>query len=54
LYESIQAVKLLTVLTYNSTDNISNGHHAEHSLVIYDRDVSDPVVWEKKVEKRLQ
>jgi hypothetical protein len=48
LYESIQAVKLLTVLTYNSTDDISNGHHADHSLVIYDRNVSDPVVWKKE------
>lgn len=45
LYVSIQAVKLLTMLAHDSTDDISNGHHTEHVLVAYDRDVSNPVVW---------
>jgi hypothetical protein len=42
------------MLAHNSTNNISNGHHAEHSLVIYDRDVSDPVIWKKKGGKETR
>lgn len=48
LYVSIQAVKLLTMLANDSTNDVSDGHHAEHFFVAYDRDVSDPVIWKKK------
>lgn len=52
LYKSIQAVKLLSMLTHDSTNHVTNGHHANHITFIDDRDVSDSVIWKEKKKKK--
>lgn len=42
---SIQAVEFLPVLGHYSTNNISDGHHSNHVLIINDRNVPDAVIY---------
>ena len=54
LYISIQAVQLLPVLTNHSTDHISNGHHAQHPLSIYDWNMPDTVICHPTMSSKLK
>lgn len=46
LYEGIQPFQLFPVLTHNSTDNISNGHHPYHTGLIDNWNVPDSIIWQ--------
>lgn len=44
LYKCVEPIQLLTVLAHHCTNDISNGNHADHSLIVNHRDVPDTVI----------
>lgn len=54
MYISIEAVQFLPMLGHNSTDNITNGDHADHAPPIYHWDVPDTVIFHHKPMHQLQ
>lgn len=50
LYELIQPVQLLAMLTHNSAHYISDGHHAHHPTFIDHRNVPDAIICQFTVQ----
>lgn len=54
LNKSIQAVKLLPMLTHHSSNHISNRHHAYHSPFINHWNVPDPIFYPQNIYSKLR